>query len=237
MKWDKTANLVLLFIFLGFLALFLFPPVIQFGAVTQTDEISQWYVYYGIVYAVIWIALIVYSTWKRKWHFLLGSLVFAALVYLPEWILPRLASDPTEEKSLLTEIMNWFFRGLYSVMYAAQGGLAKIMSQASVQTWTKRIVPLFIAAYVATQVVRYYRNAYISQQLQMNKSVRHENPDLAKELGQPVERKKITGKLSSKKLIKPTNAESAGSPRLGNGSGKSARTGLPEDTTRFPGNS
>ena len=197
MKWDKTANMVLLFIFLGFLSLYFFPPVIRYDMPPDTEDISVMYAIYGLVYAALWIALIVYSAWKRRRHFLIGSLFFGILIYLPERVLPHFITDPTEEANLLAESMNWFFRWLYSLVYAAQGGLSRYIGAATVVDWTRKIVPAFWIIYLGTQIIRYYRNAYLAQMLQMEKTVRHENPDLAREIGTVAEsgKKRLVSKF------------------------------------------
>ena len=182
MKWDKTINIILFFVFLALLSNFWFEPVILYGQNLDV-AIGGWQFLFSIIYALLWLALIVYSAWQKKKHFVIAGLIYCFLAALPGWFLPSVVPAAGAEQGLLEAFFEMVLKKAYALSYAPLTGFGFFMSLESVKAWTSRIFPVFLAAYLGTQIFRYYRNAYIAQRLHMDTSTEHKDPVLARELG------------------------------------------------------
>ena len=181
MKWDKAVNIILLFVFLAFLSELFFGTSILYGEEKKfSPGWSQ--LFFSLGYAILWIVLLFYTAAKKRRHFLVGVSIYCCFIYLPGWILPALTFTAGEEQSLLKMLLELVLKKMYSLVHEPMSGFVGIMSLETIKNLMRRILPVFFIVYAAVQVFRYYRNAYISFRLQMNASVKQENPALAKEL-------------------------------------------------------
>lgn len=194
MKWDKTVNIILFFIFLDFLSVVFYEPIFLYQEYAER-VVSGSQGLFSLCILALWISLIVYSSLKRHRHFLIGGCVYWLLLYLPERILPLLNTS-SSNPDLITGLLQSMLKFSYVLAYAPLSGLIAFFSLETVQSLIRRIPFFFILIYFGMQIVRYYRNAYISYRLQMgggfqekmqNKKPQdlkpYTNPDLAKILG------------------------------------------------------
>ena len=180
MKWDKTVNIVLFFLFLAFFSEFLFPVLMTYDGV-YSREISSLQGFYSFMTLFLWIGLAAYTAWKKRTHLLIGGCVYAVLAYVPEHFLKSIAEKPGKEEAM--SFSESFFRQMYNLIYAPFTGFIRYFDKETAYNLTRQMLPMMLIVYVAVQLFRFYRNAYLAQKLQMNATVEASNPDLAKVLG------------------------------------------------------
>ena len=180
MKWDKTVNIVLFFLFLAFFSEFLFPVLMTYDGV-YLRPVSTGQGFYSLMILFIWIGLASYTAWKKRTYLLIGGCVYAFLAYVPEYFLKNIEPKPGQE-----EVMSFsesFLRQMYNLIYAPFTGLSRFFDMKTAYDLTRRMLPMMLIVYAAVQLFRFYRNAYLAQKLQMYATVEASNPDLAKALG------------------------------------------------------
>lgn len=183
MQRDKAINVFLLFVLSALFFVALFPIYFSYGEtyvriVTLSERL------FSLVFVVLWILLCVYSAWKKKLYLVLGGSLYAILAYLPGFVLPLVAADPSdgEDPSLIVSAVRFVFGKIFELVNAPMVGVSILFSEKTSVSLSRWLLPTLVISYILTQAVRHYRNAYLAEQLHLEDTAYYPNPDLAKEI-------------------------------------------------------
>ena len=119
----------------------------------------------SFLYAVFFVLFLpCYAAFKKKEWINWGLAAYGILIYLPLWFYPteKLASaDP----GLLTKLGALCLRTIYNVMEAPFAALSKLLGNTAAPKVVYWILPLAIFWPLTFRIVRFYRLAYLSEQL------------------------------------------------------------------------
>ena len=182
MRRDKALNVFLFFVLASVLFITFFPVYFSFeGANFRVVALSERL--FSLVFVSLWIILCVYSAWKKKLYLVLGGAAYAIMAYLPGWILPLFPSAVDgKDPSLLTVIVRFVFGKMYELVNAPMVGVSIFFEENQSVSLSRWLLPILVFSYVLTQVFRYYRNAYLAEQLHLEDTAYYPNPDLAREI-------------------------------------------------------
>jgi hypothetical protein len=184
MQRDRAINLFLFFVLAALLFVSFYPVYFSYGRANfRVVDISERI--FSLLYVMLWIALCVYSSWKRKIHLMLGGAAFAILAYIPDWVLPALEPRGTEDASIVTVILRFLFERIFELVNAPMVGFSILFSEKTSVSLSKWLLPVLVISYAGTQVFRHYRNAYLADKLHLEETAYYPNPDLAHEIASP----------------------------------------------------
>lgn len=108
----------------------------------------------------------VYSAIKKKFWFTAGLAVYGLFANLPEWILPKLMEKLSgEDVSIISVIGNFIWRAIYGMVKAPFAGISPALGVDFARGLSNWILPVSLASYILVQLFRFYRDAYVADQL------------------------------------------------------------------------
>ena len=168
MRRDVIVSVFLFFVLFALVFVVLFPIYFAYGqifyrSVSVAERIMS------VIFEQFWFMLCAYSAYFRRLTCLLGGVIYSALAYLPGIVLPRLSTaTPGSDPNLTTSLLDGFFRRLYELVNAPMVGISVLFPPGKAVGIGKLLLPLLIVSYIATQIFRFYRNAYLADQLLLN---------------------------------------------------------------------
>lgn len=107
-----------------------------------------------------------YSAIHKKFWFTAGLAVYGLFANLPEWILPKLIEKLSgEDVSIISVIGNFIWRSIYGMVKAPFAGLSPALGVNFARGLSNWILPVSVISYVVVQLFRFYRDAYVADQL------------------------------------------------------------------------
>ena len=184
MQRDRAINLFLFFVLAALLFVSFYPIYFAYDHVSfRVVDISERL--FSLLYVMLWIALCVYASWKRKIHLVLGAAAFAVLAYIPDWAMPLLESRGSGSSSVVKAIFRFIFERIYELVNAPMVGFSILFSEKTSVSLSKWLLPVLLISYAGTQIFRHYRNAYLADKLHLEETAYYPNPDLAHEIATP----------------------------------------------------
>jgi len=182
MKKDKALNVFLLFIliallFVGLFPIYFTPDKIYARPVSIPERL------FSMLFLLLWAALCVYSAWKRRFPLFVGGVLYAVLAYLPGWFLPGLGASVHRDPGIINMTLKFLFEKMYELVHAPFTGISILFPENIAQGLAKFLLPVLLVSYAGTQLFRFYRNAYLAEQLHLEDTISYANPALALELG------------------------------------------------------
>lgn len=119
----------------------------------------------SFLYAVFFVLFLpCYAAFKKKEWINWGLAAYGIFIYLPLWFYPteKLAS---EDPGFLTKLGALCLRTIYNVMEAPFAALSKLLGNTAAPRVVYWILPLAIFWPIIFRIVRFYRLAYLSEQL------------------------------------------------------------------------
>jgi hypothetical protein len=183
MRKDKAINVFLFFILFAMLFVYSCPVYFSFGEV-HMRIVSLAERFFSLLFVLLWIALCSYTAWKKRLPLLAGGILFSLMAYLPGWILPHVseAAGRSKDPSLFSSITKYMLERMYELINAPMAGVSLLVSSKASQNLGKQLLPALLLIYAGTQVFRFYRNAYLADQLHIEDTAYASNPELAREL-------------------------------------------------------
>ena len=168
MKRDIIGDIFLGGVLLSLLFIFSFPVYFAWeGVVARPIELNERLM--GVCYLMMWILVAIWACWKKKVWVIAGSAFFGLLAYLPKWFLPIVEERIHEGgSSFLDSFLSMLLNRIYELIHAPFVGTVGILGEKTAQKLPEVLFPAFILAYILVQIVRYYRNAYITEKKQMH---------------------------------------------------------------------
>ena len=180
-------------VFLGCICAALFfvyftPSYFIYGGVTARpfgilETICAW------IYALtVLVALPVYAAYKKKFWITAGLMAYGAFASLPLWFLPKLMSKLSgDDASIVAVIEGYLLKAIYRMATAPFGAISRAFGDKFSRMLPFRILPVALILYIGVQLFRFYRNAYVMEQLSPATAI-----DMtAKENAQPSEGRKV----------------------------------------------
>ena len=150
---------------------------------------------------LIFIVLPVYAAYKKRFWISAGLAAYGVLASIPVWFLPKMADKLAgEDASIISVAWAFLLKSIYGMAEAPFAALVPALGNRLPEALPRWIMPVSLLSYAALRVIRYYRNAYIAEQL-----------DPAKALDTTsIESSGTVGSLSTKPVRKATMPEVLG---------------------------
>lgn len=119
------------------------------------------------IYAVSVLFIIpVFAAYKKKIWITIGLASYGFLALLPEWILPRLQDKVAgDDAGIVAVVVNFIFKFIYGMVKAPFAALSDAFGDSRACSMSKWILPSAVILYIACQLYRFYRDAYVAEQL------------------------------------------------------------------------
>lgn len=168
MKRDIIGDIFLGGVFLSLLFLFSFPAYFRYTLNVPRDiylfeRIMSVCFLLGLIMAAIW------ACWKKKVWVMLGISAFGLLAYVPKWFLPKIDARLSKPgKNILDTLLSSFLNRIYEMVHAPFTGLIGMCSEKQAEKLPYLILPIVVIAYILSQIVRFYHNAYVLEKKQIH---------------------------------------------------------------------
>ena len=118
-------------------------------------------------YAVIVLLVLpIYAAYKKKLWITAGLVAYGAFASLPIWIMPKLMSKlQGDDASIVATVEAFLLKAVYRMATAPFGAISRALGDKFSRSLPFRILPVAILFYVGFQLFRFYRNAYVMEQL------------------------------------------------------------------------
>lgn len=111
------------------------------------------------------LAVPIYAGYKKKYWIAAGLACYGALIYLPKLFYPSQFLLTGEDASLFHILGAMILRGIYGMMNAPFAALSRIWGDDVASHFVYWILPCSILIPFAIRVYRFYRDAYVAEQL------------------------------------------------------------------------
>ncbi|MBP5492563.1 MAG: hypothetical protein J6Y08_06945 [Clostridiales bacterium] len=167
MKRDIIGDIFLGGVLLCLLFLFSFPVYFSFGTINERPiELIERLM--SICFVLAWILTCVWCCWKKRVWVMLGAATFGLLAYIPKWFLPKVNMNIIlNGSSLWDSFLSLILNRIYDLTHAPFAGLVGIVSQKTAQKMPEYLLPVFVISYILSQIVRYYKDAYVAEKKEM----------------------------------------------------------------------
>ncbi|MBO4651322.1 MAG: hypothetical protein IK109_03165 [Clostridiales bacterium] len=168
MKRDIIGDIFLGGVLLSLLFLFSFPAYFCYTAnvprdISLAERVMSVCFVLGVTLTIIW------SCWKKKVWVMLGICAFGLLAYMPKWFLPKVdARIAKNGKNLLDSFFSMILSRIHELVHAPFTGLLGMMSEKTVEKLPYLILPIAAIAYICSQIVVFYHDAYVKEKKQIH---------------------------------------------------------------------
>ncbi len=168
MKRDIIGDIFLGGVLLSLLFIFSFPVYFEWnGVVARPIELNERLM--GVCYLMAWILVAVWACWKKKVWVVVGAASFGLLAYLPKWFLPMVDEKILKEgSSMVDSFLSMLLNRIYELIHAPFVGTVGLLGEDTAKKLPEVLFPAIVIAYILVQIIRYYRNAYITEKKQMH---------------------------------------------------------------------
>jgi len=157
---------VFLALIAGALAFICFEPLYFKYGVVVPREFGLFECIASSCYLVFFlIAVPVYSGYKKKYWIAAGLACYGALAYLPVLFYPAQELITGNDASLFRVIVAAVLRGIYGLVNAPFAALSRIWGDKVASSLALWILPLALLIPFIIRVYRFYRDAYVQEQL------------------------------------------------------------------------
>ena len=156
---------------------------------TAPREFSWFEILCSWIYTLlVFIVLPAYAAKKKKFWITAGLACYGILASLPVWIMPSIVDKLAgEDASIIAVAQAYILRFIYGMAEAPFAAVSPVLGDSFAEALPRRIMPVVLIIHWGTQLFRFYRKAYIAEQM-----------DPLKELD-------VTSKENSDKIIGANN--------------------------------
>lgn len=116
----------------------------------------------SVLFAVFVLLVVpIYSAYKKKFWIMAGLAFYGFFTLLPGMFLPGLV----DKNGLINEIARFVWTFIYTMTRAPFAALSVAIGDAKARGLTNWILPVSLGCYALCQIFRYYRDAYVAEQL------------------------------------------------------------------------
>lgn len=120
----------------------------------------------SLLYVVFFVFFLpVFGAYRKKTWVNFGLAAYGLLIYLPKWFYPAPEAITGDSANLVSSLVAMLLRGIYDMVqapFAATSALAGDKVAGGLSYW---ILPLSLLWLLLFKVARFYRNAYLTEQL------------------------------------------------------------------------
>lgn len=157
---------VFLALIAGALTFVCFKPLYFTYNVIVVREFSVFECIASILYASFFVLFLpCFSAFRKKEWVNWGLATYGLMIYLPVWFYPSAEALQAEDVSLVTTISALCLRAIYAVMQAPFAALSKVIGDSAASKVVYWIMPVAIVWPILFKIGRFYRRAYLSEQL------------------------------------------------------------------------
>ncbi|MCR5059988.1 MAG: hypothetical protein K6A80_03035 [Saccharofermentans sp.] len=150
----------------GALAFVCFEPLYFKYEITVPREFGLFESIASCCYLVFFlVALPIYAGYKKKYWIAVGLACYGALIYLPKLFYPSQFLLTGEDASLFHMLIAMILRGIYGMMNAPFAALSGIWGDDVASHFAYLILPCSILFPFFIRLYRFYRDAYVAEQL------------------------------------------------------------------------
>ncbi len=165
MRRDIIVSVFLFFVLFALIFVVLFPIYYTYGQVFYRS-VSVAERIMSVLFVLSWAALCTYTAYFKKLTCLFGGILYSLLAYLPGIVIPKLTTAvPGSDPNLMTSLLDGAMRRLYELINAPMTGVSVLFPPEKAIGISKWMLPVLVASYILTQIFRFYRNAYLADQL------------------------------------------------------------------------
>lgn len=119
------------------------------------------------VYAVtVLLAIPVFAAYRKKVWITIGLASYGILALIPEWILPRFQDQiENDEAGVGVVVIDFVLKFIYGMVKAPFAALSDAIGDNKADSLSGWILPSSVLFYVLCQLYRFYRDAYVAEQL------------------------------------------------------------------------
>ncbi|MBO4636284.1 MAG: hypothetical protein J5685_03980 [Clostridiales bacterium] len=116
--------------------------------------------------AAVLIVIPLFAAWSKKKWIAMGLAFYGIVPYLPIWFLPKITERISEGKaSVISSMSGFLLKSIYGMVNAPFAPLSKYLGDDAASALSLWILPVSVCTYVMFQLVRFYRDAYVAEQL------------------------------------------------------------------------
>lgn len=176
MRRDYFICVFLLYVALSLLFLCFVPAYFTYNGAVQIAVVRDFSLiekFAGIFYALLTLIVVpVYAGIKKRFWITLGASVYGFLAYLPGMFMPHLATAlASSEVGIATSLKSFGLRMIYNMVNAPFGSLSALFGNKFAASLSKAILPVTLIVYALIQLFRFYRDAYVAEQLNPSASM------------------------------------------------------------------
>lgn len=120
----------------------------------------------SLLYALFFILFLpFFAAFKKKEWINWGLAAYGLLAYFPLWFYPAQEAIQGEDASMLSMLGALILRAIYAVMQAPFAALSRLIGDSAASRIVYWILPVAIVWPVIFRIIRFYRRAYLSEQL------------------------------------------------------------------------
>lgn len=176
MRRDYFICVFLLYVALSLLFLCFVPAYFTYNGAVQIAVVRDFSLiekFAGIFYAFLTLIVVpIYAGVKKRFWITLGASVYGFLAYIPGIFMPHLATALAgSEVSIATSLKAFSLRMIYNMVNAPFGSLSALFGNKFAASLSKAILPVTLIVYALIQLFRFYRDAYVAEQLNPSASM------------------------------------------------------------------
>lgn len=166
MRRDYFTCVFLLCICISLFYVCFLPLYFVYGA-TVPREFSWIEILISWIYMLlVFIVLPVYAAKKNKFWITAGLACYGILASLPVWIMPSLTDKLSgADASIIAVVEAYVLRFIYGMAQAPFAAITPALGDSFVEVLPRRIMPVGLIIYFGFQIFRFYRKAYVAEQL------------------------------------------------------------------------
>ncbi|MCQ2503765.1 MAG: hypothetical protein MJ103_00855 [Saccharofermentans sp.] len=125
------------------------------------EQVCSW-----LFFAAVLVVFPLYAAWRKRLWITLGLASYGLMALLPSWMLPGLMDKLSGENAGLGATVEGFFlKAIYTMVNAPFAAISASMGDKFALGLAGKILPVALISYVALQLFRFYRDAYVAEQL------------------------------------------------------------------------
>ena len=125
------------------------------------EKVCSW-----LFFAAVLLVFPIYAAWRKRLWITLGLASYGLLALLPSWILPGLAAKLSgEDAGVGASVEAFLLKSIYTMVNAPFAAMSAATGDKFALGLSTKILPVALITYIAFQLFRFYRDAYVAEQL------------------------------------------------------------------------
>lgn len=167
LRRDVIANVFLVFTYAALLFAFRFSVYFSYNQVLYRS-VSNPERICSVFFVLLWLAMCIYAAYFKNRYMLIGGVLYGFLAYIPGIVIPMLTTSASgTEPGLVSDLLVSFAKRIYELVNAPMVGISILFPPGKNTDLSKYLLPVLIFIYIGVQIFRFYRTAYLAEQLHL----------------------------------------------------------------------